>query len=195
MARPSRREDAVVPDAVPETAFDRYVVPELPVLYRVARGLTAQPADAEDLVQDTLVRAFRAIDSFDGRHPRAWLLTILRRAHLNRLRRRLPRLVDSADALDGTGHDDPRAPTSCSSEEVVMRDRLTGELDAAIRALSVPHRRVVLLVDVAGLSYAEAAEVLGVPEGTVMSRLHRARRRLRAQMSPTGLLVGTGGAA
>jgi RNA polymerase sigma factor (sigma-70 family) len=86
-------------DAAPETAFDRYVVPELAVLYRVARGLTAQPADAEDLVQDTLVRAFRAIGSFDGRHPRAWLLTILRRAHLNRVRRRLPHLMDSADFL------------------------------------------------------------------------------------------------
>lgn len=86
-------------DAAPETAFDRYVVPELAVLYRVARGLTAQPADAEDLVQDTLVRAFRAIGSFDGRHPMAWLLTILRRAHLNRVRRRLPHLMDSADFL------------------------------------------------------------------------------------------------
>ncbi|MFC5382060.1 RNA polymerase sigma factor [Aquipuribacter nitratireducens] len=166
-----------------ESAFDRYVVPELPVLYRVARGLTTQPADAEDLVQDTLLRAFRALDSFDGRHPRAWLLTILRRAHLNRLRRRLPRLMDSADALDGTARDDPRAPTSCSSEEVVLRHRIIGELEAAVRALSPPHRRVVLLVDVAGLGYAEAARVLGVPEGTVMSRLYRARRRLRTQLA------------
>jgi len=185
----------VVLDAVPETAFDRYVVPELPVLYRVARSLTTQPADAEDLVQDTLVRAFRAIDSFDGRHPRAWLLTILRRAHLNRERRRLPHLMDSAAGLDGTGRQDPRTPVSESSEDVVMRDRLGDELEAAVQALTDPHRRVVLLVDAAGLSYAEAASVLGVPEGTVMSRLHRARRRLRDQLSPAVLAVGAGSAA
>lgn len=176
-------------DDVPRTAFERYVVPELPVLYRAARGLAEQPADAEDLVQDTLVRAFRAIASFDGRYPRAWLLTILRRAHLNRVRRRLPHLMDAADSLDGTGHDDPRVPRSCSSEDLVMRGRLDGDLETALRSLSVPHRRVVLLVDVAGLHYAEAAAVLGVPEGTVMSRLHRARRRLRTQLSPTRPLV------
>lgn len=74
-------------------AFDRYIVPEIPVLYRVALSLTGQQVDAEDLVQETLVRAFRAVDRFDGAHPRAWLLTILRHAHLNRVRMRRPVLL------------------------------------------------------------------------------------------------------
>jgi len=65
-------------------------VPEISVLLRVATSLTGQPADAEDLVQDTLIRAYRAVDRFDGEHPRAWLLTILRNTHVNRARRRLP---------------------------------------------------------------------------------------------------------
>ena len=73
------------------TAFERYVLPELDVLLRVARSLTHNAADAEDLVQETLIRAHRSIDRFDGRHPRAWLLTILRNANVNRARRRRPR--------------------------------------------------------------------------------------------------------
>lgn len=70
----------------PQEAFARYVLPEIDVLYRVARSITRHDADAEDLVQDTMLRAFRSIDRFDGRHPRAWLLTIMRNAQINRVR-------------------------------------------------------------------------------------------------------------
>ena len=72
------------PSGKQHSAFDEHVVPQIDVLYRVALAMTGQPADAEDLVQDTLVRAFRAIDGFDGAHPRAWLLTILRNTHISR---------------------------------------------------------------------------------------------------------------
>ncbi|MGH3632000.1 MAG: sigma factor [Sciscionella sp.] len=78
-------------------AFAEYVLPEVEVLYRVARSLTGQAADAEGLVQDTLLRAFQAIDGFDGRHPRAWLLTILRNTEHNRHRRRRPSLLNDPD--------------------------------------------------------------------------------------------------
>jgi RNA polymerase sigma factor (sigma-70 family) len=74
-------------------AFERYVLPETEVLLRVALSLTRRPADAEDLVQDTLIRAYRSIDRFDGAHPRAWLLTIMRNAHINNHRRRRPELL------------------------------------------------------------------------------------------------------
>ncbi len=80
--------------------FDHYVVPEIPVLYRVALSLAGQPADAEDLVQDTLIRAFGAVDHFDGAQPRAWLLTILRHTRLNRVRGRKPVLLRTASPLD-----------------------------------------------------------------------------------------------
>jgi len=73
------------------------VLLELPVLLRVARTMTGQPADAEDLVQDTLLRAWRALDTFDGRHPRAWLLTVMRHTEINRHRRRRPELLDDPD--------------------------------------------------------------------------------------------------
>jgi len=85
--------DAAIDDTTDDTAFERYVLPETELLLRVANSLTRNRADAEDLVQDTLLRAFRAIDRFDGRYPRAWLLTILRNTHINRNRRRRPELL------------------------------------------------------------------------------------------------------
>ncbi|MGH9130761.1 MAG: RNA polymerase sigma factor, partial [Acidimicrobiales bacterium] len=92
------------PDAAGNCAraqqFERFVVPELAVLLHVARTMTAQEHDAEDLVQDTLLRAYRAIDRFDGAHPRAWLFTIMRNANANRHRRRRPALLEDPAATE-----------------------------------------------------------------------------------------------
>jgi RNA polymerase sigma-70 factor, ECF subfamily len=167
------------PDAR-QAAFERYVVPELAVLYRVALSLTGQPADAEDLVQDTLVRAFRALDRFDGAYPRAWLLTILRNAHANRNRRRRPVLLRDGD--DAPGALDRLAPRVPASEDVVMTDQFEAGVAQALDALPDKHRAVIALVDIDGLSYQQAADALGIPRGTVMSRLHRARARIRAAL-------------
>ena len=165
--------------------FDHFVVPEIPVLYRVALSLTGQPADAEDLVQDTLIRAFRAVDRFDGAHPRAWLLTILRHTHLNRVRGRRPVLLRDGESVELTlelvGKPEP------SAEEVVVGDLFESVVAEALAALPDNHREVVTLVDIDGLSYQEAADVLGVPRGTVMSRLHRARARIRTRLTAAGL--------
>lgn len=167
------------------TAFDRYVVPEIPVLYRVALSLAGQPADAEDLVQDTLIRAYRAIDRFDGAHPRAWLLTILRHTHLNRVRGRSAVLVRDGDSVEATLE---RVGTPFpSAEEVVVSETFEAVVAEAFAALPDKHRQVVTLVDIEGLSYQEAADALGVPRGTVMSRLHRARARIRTRLAAAGL--------
>lgn len=178
----------MVIDAARDTspnAFERYVVPEIPVLYRVALSLTGQPADAEDLVQDTLVRAYRAVDRFDGAHPRAWLLTILRHTHLNRLRGRSAVLVRDGDAIEATlERNGPRLP---SAEDVVVSETFEAVVAEALNALPDKHREVVTLVDIEGLSYQEAADVLGVPRGTIMSRLHRARSRIRSRLVTAGL--------
>jgi RNA polymerase sigma-70 factor, ECF subfamily len=192
-AAPHRVSEDVEPDRAAETsagtdAFRRYVVPELPVLLRVARRITGDPTDAEDLVQETLVRAYRAIDSFDGRHPRAWLLTILRNTWRNMNRRARPRLLDSdedivsvaATGADGRG----------GAEEHVLDRVLDAELARALQDLSHKHRAAIVLVDIDGLSYQEAADVLAVPTGTVMSRLHRARQRLRRRLEQRGYSLG-----
>lgn len=167
-----------------EVAFSKYVMPEVDVLLRVAMSMTRNAADAEDLVQDTMLRAFRAIERFDGRYPRAWLLTIMRNAQVNRVRRKRPELLRDADAGDRllesqNPHD--------SAEAEVIDHAFDAAVEEALEQLSEKFRRVIELVDLSGLSYQEAADVLGVPIGTVMSRLHRARARIRSRLDAAGL--------
>lgn len=166
--------------------FARFVVPEVEVLLRVALTLTRHQADAEDLVQDALVRAFRACDRFDGAHPRAWLLTILRNTHLNRLRARRPDLLEDAEweRLEVTSW--PGAAPQFSPEEQVMQEVFDDLVEQALEELPAVYGDAIRLVDLDGLSYAEAAGVLGVPVGTVMSRLHRGRSRIRARLTQAG---------
>ncbi|MGI9577802.1 MAG: RNA polymerase sigma factor, partial [Microthrixaceae bacterium] len=155
--------------------FEEFVVPEVEVMLRVARSITRNGHDAEDLVQETMLRAYRSIERFDGRHPRAWLLTILRNAEINRHRRRRPSLLTEAQ----TQLPDPVSDQGDTAEDAALSDDFDAAVEDAFDALSEDFRDVVELVDLGGLSYAEAAEVAGIPEGTVMSRLHRARRKMR----------------
>jgi RNA polymerase sigma-70 factor (ECF subfamily) len=179
-------EEAQLPRAG-EERFTRYVVPEIEVMLRVARSITGDGAEAEDLVQDALLRAYRSIDTFDGRHPRAWLLTILRNAHINRNRRQRPVLLDDPDAPEVGERDGGVA----GPEDEYVDGTFDAVVERSLRALPDDARRVVELVDLAGLSYAEAAEALEVPIGTVMSRLHRARRRIREDLRGTDLAPRT----
>lgn len=171
-----------------EEAFARYVQPELDVLLRVALSITHDRADAEDLVQDTLLRAFRAIERFDGRHPRAWLLTIMRNAQINRVRRKRPELLRDPDLT--FEHTASVAEEGASAEAQVIDPLFDADVEEAFDALPERFRSVVELVDLDGLSYQEAADVLGVPIGTVMSRLHRARKRIRDHLAANGRLPG-----
>ncbi len=161
--------------------FDAFVDPHLAVLLRVARSLCRNSDDAEDLVQDTLIRAFNGLDTFDGAYPRAWLLTIMRNANINRHRRQRPGLL--RDASDLAGEADRRNPPAPSAEDVAAAHTPPSWLADALERLSTPHREVVELVDIDGLSCEEAAAALGIPAGTVMSRLHRARHGMRAHLA------------
>lgn len=163
--------------------FTRLVVPELEVLYRVARTLTHRSADAEDLVQDTLLRAFRSIDRFDGTHPRAWLLTIMRNAEVNRNRRRRPSLLYESESSDT----EVDTATDGRPEEAWIGAEFERAVLVAVASLPDRSARVVELVDINGFSYGEAADILGIPLGTVMSRLHRARARIRKRLTDQGL--------
>lgn len=169
-----------------EETFCRLVLPELEVLTRVALSLTRNRADAEDLVQDTLLSAFQGIDRFDGAHPRAWLLTIMRNAEAKRHRRRRPTLLREADQPD-TGLGANPARVTDSAEHVVIGRQFEAVVAECLELLPQRHLQVVELVDIHGLSYTEAADVIGVPVGTVMSRLHRARARIRKCLSAAGL--------
>ncbi len=165
--------------------FREQVLSELPVLLRVARRLTGDAVDAEDLVQDTLVRALRAFNRFDGRYPRAWLLTILRNTHRNHVRKLRPDLMDDevAGRLPGRG----ASGQIDGVADTALHDDLDPVVRAALGSLSEKHRAVIALVDLDGLTYQEAAGLLGVPVGTVMSRLHRARARVRGHLEAAGI--------
>ncbi|MFJ9012559.1 RNA polymerase sigma factor [Streptomyces canus] len=168
------------PTGTRDQAFTTHVLPEVEMLLRVATTLTARPDEAEALVQETLLRAYRTVDRFDGQSPRVWLLALMRQAKTTRHRGRAPRLMDEPD----TGPD--RLSLSMSSafpEAILMGGVFDDAVLAELAALPERHRQVVLLVDMAGLSYAEAAVVLGAPRGMVKSRLHRARRRMRSHLA------------
>lgn len=176
--KPSELLDGETGDQI----FNRLVLPEVDVMWRVAMSLTRNRADAEDLVQETLLRAYKAIGSFDGRYPRAWLLTILRNTERNRHRRRRPELLSDPDIAEERG---PATEPDDVERRVEDRD-FDRAVTAALDELPDNFRRVIELVDVDGLTYQETADLLGVPLGTVMSRLHRARRRIRDLLVPAG---------
>ncbi|MGH9180267.1 MAG: sigma-70 family RNA polymerase sigma factor [Acidimicrobiales bacterium] len=168
-------------------AFERHVVPELEVLLRVATAMTRRLVDAEDLVQDTLLRAYRGIDRFDGASPRAWLLTIMRNAESNRTRRQRPGLLTHPGDATRLAAAEDHQP-----ENLVVGETFDAVVADALDRLPDRFRNVVQLVDLDGLSYAEAASALAIPVGTVMSRLHRARGRIRTRLAAAGLVARKG---
>jgi len=170
-----------------EEKFRRWVLPEIDVLYRVAKTITRRQHDAEDLVQDTLIRAYRAIDAFDGRYPRAWLFTILRNTHINRNRKRRPELLRDPDRELGKLAD--TADGSLSVEESVVDLQFDASVATLFDALPERFRQVLHLVDIEGFRYQETADLLGVPLGTVMSRVHRARTKMRKELVKGGIVV------
>ena len=165
--------------------FEEIALVHLDLLYRAALRLTHNRAEAEDLVQETWLRALRHFDQFDpGSNCRAWLLTILRNAFLNRLRRDGREVLESdmaAGATDAAAIDSVSSARS-SPEEEFLQTVLHGDVDRALKTLPLPFRQAVLLADLEGLSYKEVAQVLGCPIGTVMSRLSRARQLLRKEL-------------
>src|SRR5829696_2126379 len=152
-------------------------------LYRLAYHLAGNADEAEDLTQETYLRAYRGFAGFRGGDIRAWLFTILRHVFLDecRRRKRMP-LIESAYDDAFTFSSDPGVSTP-SAESEALRCLPSESVDRAFAALPPDWRLVVLLADVEELSYREIADVMGIPMGTVMSRLHRARKRLQEQLS------------
>jgi RNA polymerase sigma-70 factor, ECF subfamily len=178
--------------------FEREVACCRPQLYPVALHMTGNPADAEDLVQETLTRAYSGLRGFTpGSNARAWLHRIMANAFVNgcRKRRREPLHVLSAEletahlaTAFGAMADGSRAGTP-SAEDEVLRRFAHSDVREALDSLPQCFKATIYLADVEGYSYYDVAEMIGVPVGTVTSRLHRARNRLRRQLS-AGAAVG-----
>lgn len=165
--------------------FEEAALVHLDVLYRGALRLTGNRADAEDIVQEALLRAFRSFDRFDpGTNCRAWLFRIMRNVFLNRIRR-APEVPHDDTFFDRPDWpDSPGAPLAdAGPEEEFFQTVLHGDVERALRTLPQGFREVVMLADLEGFTYKEVAEALGCPIGTVMSRLHRARRLLRRSLA------------
>jgi len=163
-------------------AFEAEALAAVDSLYRTAMRLTRAPADAEDLVQDTYLKAFRAADTFTpGTNLRAWLFTILHNTARNRVRDRAREAVSADSETVEQAADQPAygsvAPVP-TPESLLLRDTLTPELQAAVDALPEAFRQAVWLRDVEEFSYAEIAAMLNIPAGTVMSRISRGRHML-----------------
>ncbi len=156
--------------------FARVVLPHLADAYALARWLTGDRTDAEDVVQDACLRAFRGIAGFRGDNARAWVLTIVRHTAYTWLGKNRPATLVVTDDVEGVeGTEVARSPAA-EAEMIAGAD--VARLEAAIEKLPPLFRETLVLRDLQGLDYRQIAKVTGVPIGTVMSRLARARRRL-----------------
>jgi RNA polymerase sigma-70 factor (ECF subfamily) len=164
-----------------EAEFGETALVHLDALYTLALRLTHNRAEAEDLVQEAYLRAFKNFHRFNpGTNCRAWLFTILRNVFLNRIRRDGTEILEGDAGLPDAGLDSfPSVTFGGTPEEEFFQTILHGDVERALRALPLPFREAVVLADLEGLSYREVADVLGCPIGTVMSRLSRGRALLR----------------
>jgi RNA polymerase sigma-70 factor (ECF subfamily) len=169
----------------------------MPSLYTAALRMTRSPADAEDLVQETYLKAYRAFHTYQqGTNLKAWLYRILTNTFINsyRSKKRKPEITEIEDVEDlylyrRLGGLEAAAAGRSAEEEVL--DHITdSEVKAALESLPEQFRMAVLLADVEGFAYKEIAEILDIPIGTVMSRLHRGRRALQKTLFEFGMERG-----
>jgi len=194
--RPPR---AGVPPEERESFFESEVMQHLDALYRTALRMTRNPQDAEDLVQETMLRAYRFLDRFEpGTNLRAWLFKILTNTYINRYRKASsePRVdsLDDAEELSLYRYLDNEAASRGGSVEAQVLDRFAeNDIKTAIEALPSQYRITVLLADVEGFSYNDIAEITNVKKGTVMSRLFRGRRLLQKALVDQARSAGFAG--
>ena len=160
--------------------FESVVLPHLDAAYALARWLTRNDADAADVVQEALLRAFRYFDTYREGDAKSWILRIVRRTCYSWLERNRPADVVPLEEEDGPDEGVASAPRAVGDTEALLQNRSDlWRLDVLIEALPAPLREVIVLRELQELGYREIAVITGVPIGTVMSRLYRARSALR----------------
>ena len=168
-----------MPDPNCSWDFEQEVLPHLDAAYNLARWLTHNEQDAQDVVQEAYVRAFRFFSTFRGGNARAWVLRIVRNTCYNWLQENRP-LQSAAEFDENLFGPDPGSP---NPEEALLQNASDKMLRQALEGLPLIFREVLILREFEGMSYKEIADVTGMPRGTVMSRLSRARDGLRQSLS------------
>ncbi len=151
-------------------------MPHLNAAYNLARWMTRNGDDAEDLVQEAFLRAYRSFETFQGDDGRAWLLAVVRNTCITWLKKRGQATVEFDEQIHGSADE---APTT---ESVLLNEAALGSLQGCLEGLPLEFREVIILRELEELSYKQIAEVARVPVGTVMSRLARGRKRLQQCM-------------
>lgn len=182
-------------DADLATRFESEALPLLDQLYGGALRLTRNPSDAEDLVQETYMKAFKSFGSFkEGTNLKAWLYRIMTNTYINSYRKaqREPAQLPTEEITDYQLYSTSSHQSSGldSAEVEALRTLPDSDITAALNDLSEDYRMVVYYVDIEGLPYKEVADILGIPIGTVMSRLHRGRKQLREALKEVARTYG-----
>jgi RNA polymerase sigma-70 factor (ECF subfamily) len=165
--------------------FEREALPHMDLLYNYALRMTNNPQDADDLVQETYLKAYRFWDSYEkGTNIKAWLFRIMKNSYINRYRKETkePDTVDYDEVKDFYSTVRDESSEANDLQETLFGNLLDDDVTKAIASLPDDFRTVVILCDIEGLSYEEIAEFVDCPLGTVRSRLHRGRKLLREQL-------------
>jgi RNA polymerase sigma-70 factor (ECF subfamily) len=183
----ARNSHAVTKEEQNARRFEQIVMPHLDSAYNLARWLTRSDADAQDVVQESCLRAFKYFAGFDGQYANAWLLKIVRNTCFTWMKRNRPAeealaLEDNVDEVEGnsTAMDVNAAGLGRSPEAMLIGKRDTEHLDELIAQMPPAYREVLILRELEEMSYRDIAEIIGIPIGTVMSRLARARHVLHS---------------
>ena len=169
-----------------DTIFEKELLPHVGALQTFAYHLTYNQEDADDLVQETYLKAYRFIDKYEkGTNAKAWLFKILKNAYINEYRKRVkqPTKVDFEDIVAFHDTDDDRVSGYSDLREEIFLHMMGDEVTSAINSLPLDFRTVILLCDIEGFTYEEIAAIIDVPIGTVRSRLFRARNLLKEKLT------------
>lgn len=183
------------PDRQQAELFEKEFMPHLEALYNFAYKLTLNEDDAKDLLQDTSLKGFRFIDSFEqGTNAKAWLFRIMKNSFINDYRKKskAPGMVDYQEVESYYNSDKGVSPRDITVDlrAETVRDKLGDEITLALNSLDVDFRTVIILSDLEGFKYDEMAKILDIPIGTVRSRLHRARNMLKEKLAVYAAKMG-----
>lgn len=176
-----------------EQIFEEEFMPQIDALYTFAYHLTYNEDDANDLVQETYLKAYRFIDKYiEGTNAKAWLFKILKNAFINQYRRKSkqPTKVDYEEIINFHDEEDTNYSSYMDLREEMFQGMIGDEVTNAINALPVDFRVVILLCDIEGFTYEEISKIIDIPIGTVRSRLHRARNMLKEKLQEYAKSLG-----